>query len=698
VQSAYLGSTLVYSASTTTTSTTTTTTSTTSTTTTTANPIPSGAFAFYDFGNATSYPGSGSSVFDLSGNSRTATLRNTPTYSSTNGGIMQFQQASSQYMDYQGYMMNDITTIVIWKNTDATFQKYSGYPTDRSNYGLVWTNDVGSAPQNKQFVPILFNNTGGGTTYSSTYIGPADIQTFHQYSVTVKSNSSISTTAKTYLDDGTTTFSQTANQNRTGTPSTTDRTIYLNRDTAVGDRYGNGYMMAYLHYNRELSASEIASIYSYFAGRFTTTTTTTTAAPTTTTTAAPTTTTTTTAAPTTTTTTAASTTTTTAFAPQYFNVRECGTSNPTTALGIVSSIPLSVGMAVRPRTLNGDIIPEYGTFCYELISTTTSGLIVGQAAPAASCAQSVCTTTTTTAAPTTTTTTTAATTTTTTAGTTTTTTAGISPITASLDGAVAGTFTSGGFTWNYLDLYSAGGSTLNKTLNVTSGYQTDVKLLLIGGGGGGAYSSGGGSYGNGGAGGAGQVVYADAITLSSGSYAITVAAGGAGGDYTARTQGSNGGTSTALGYTANGGGGGGGASPNGNGRSVSGGSGGGAGESGTGGSGTYNGGSNSGATGGGGGGGASANGTNGGAGIGGAGLTFNLTGTDIEVGGGGNGGTSAVGGGNAGSYGGGRGSRSGQSAQNGTNATGGGAGGGSTGGSSTGSGGSGRFILAWKSI
>jgi len=331
-------------------------------------------------------------------------------------------------------------------------------------------------------------------------------------------------------------------------------------------------------------------------------------------------------------------------------------------------------------------------------TSTTSTTSTTTAAPTTTTTTPAPTSTTTTLAPTTTTTSTTSTTSTTTiAPTTTTTTLAESCISASLNGALSGSFVSGGFAWNYLDFYSSVGNAITETLSITSGYTQQAKLLLIGGGGGGAYSQGGGSYGNGGAGGAGQVVYVDTLTISSGSYNIVVNAGGGGGDYSARTQGINGYASTALGYTANGGGGGGGAFPTNAGRSVTGGSGGGGGAGGAGGTGTFNGGSNAGGTGGGGGGGASANGTNGPSGIGGAGLTFNLTGTSIDVGGGGNGGNSGASGGNSGAYGGGRGTRSSQTATDGVDGTGGGAGGGSNGGAATARGGSGRFILVWKS-
>lgn len=113
---------------------------------------------------------------------------------------------------------------------------------------------------------------------------------------------------------------------------------------------------------------------------------------------------------TTTTTAAPTTTTTTLYTPLYWNVRKCGTSDPTTQLAIQHNPiapPLLVGYAIRPTQWGvtpAIALPGYENACYELISTATSGILCGIRAPAASCAQSVCTnlpttTTTTTAAP-----------------------------------------------------------------------------------------------------------------------------------------------------------------------------------------------------------------------------------------------------------------------------------------------------------
>jgi hypothetical protein len=233
------------------------------------NYVTSGAQVIYDFGNTASYPGSGTSVFDVSGNSGpTATLRNSPTFSSSNGGIMQFAQASSQYWDFTGTVSSSATFMYIWKNTNSTNQFYYGYPSARRAYGIVLTMDIGSAPFNKQMAAIPISSTNSGNTYAGAYVGPADITIFHGYTCVVNSISTTSTTVTNYIDDGSTlSATENKNFNRVGGPSTSG-TIYLNRDEAAGGRYANGACMAYLQYDRTLSQAEVAQNYAVFSSRF----------------------------------------------------------------------------------------------------------------------------------------------------------------------------------------------------------------------------------------------------------------------------------------------------------------------------------------------------------------------------------------------------------------------------------------------
>jgi hypothetical protein len=253
-------STTTTSTTTTTAGPTTTTTSTTSTTTTAAPSVPTGSYAYYDFGNVSSYPGSGSIVFDLSGNNNSGSLINSPTFSSTYGGELRLNNASSQRIDYSATFTPDTTTVVIWKNVDSTFSKDTGLPTLRGNNGFMAAFLGGT----NYFTPILFNNSGGGSTYFSATVTPSDITQWHQYGQVV-TYSSPNTTATNYLDGNASSATETKNFDRSGTGT---GTAYIGFDNAVSDRYANGYIMAYLHYNRALTTSELNSIYSFFSSRF----------------------------------------------------------------------------------------------------------------------------------------------------------------------------------------------------------------------------------------------------------------------------------------------------------------------------------------------------------------------------------------------------------------------------------------------
>ena len=263
-------------------------------------------------------------------------------------------------------------------------------------------------------------------------------------------------------------------------------------------------------------------------------------------------------------------------------------------------------------------------------------------------------------------------------------------IEAYMDGSTSGSFVSGSDTWNYISWFHTESTNQNNTLQVLSGTTTDAKLLLIGGGGAGGWDDNV-SADAGGGGGAGQVRYINNVSVSSGSYSITVGKGGlAPLQVDAGDQGGDGGNSSALGYTSGYGAGGGGTFPNNAGRNAAGGSGGGSAESGTIGTGTQSNGGSSNANASGGGGGATGNGSNGGSngGNGGPGITFNgIIGTALSVGGGGGGGSSTGTDGTATSGGG----NAGNAATDGT----GGGGGGATF-NNPGDGGSGRFILTYK--
>lgn len=76
--------------------------------------------AYYDAGNASSYPGSGSALYDLSGNSRTATLVGSGlAYSGSNGGVFSKDTTIASYIEVPtsvatGMNGGDTATIQQW--------------------------------------------------------------------------------------------------------------------------------------------------------------------------------------------------------------------------------------------------------------------------------------------------------------------------------------------------------------------------------------------------------------------------------------------------------------------------------------------------------------------------------------------------------------------------------------------------------
>jgi hypothetical protein len=59
--------------------------------------VTNNLLVYLDSGDPASYPGTGNTWYDLQGASNDATLINSPTFSASSGGILQFDDASSQY-------------------------------------------------------------------------------------------------------------------------------------------------------------------------------------------------------------------------------------------------------------------------------------------------------------------------------------------------------------------------------------------------------------------------------------------------------------------------------------------------------------------------------------------------------------------------------------------------------------------------
>jgi hypothetical protein len=236
---------------------------TTTTTTTAGASLVSGYKVLFDFGNPSSYSGTGTGVANLGsgGSAMNGSLVNSPVWTSANGGTVTLEKASSQYIQFDTAISASFTTMAIIKHdgsgtswgTSAT--DYNGFPNIRGDNGIIITGNIDG---NTQTLAIIWSG-GGASVPSGNFIYPSDISIYHSYAYTSNGTND----HNMYLDNGT-----AANSNASlsrGDSGTI--TSYIGRD-APNNGYLNGKVMAYLQYDRVLTSAEIAQNYAFFSPRF----------------------------------------------------------------------------------------------------------------------------------------------------------------------------------------------------------------------------------------------------------------------------------------------------------------------------------------------------------------------------------------------------------------------------------------------
>jgi len=153
-----------------------------------------------DAGNSKSYPGSGTTWTDLSGNGSTGTLQNGPTYSSLNGGSIVFDGSN----DYVSFVDN-------FGNPQQFSFEFWAYPTElnidgNNNYRRIFvpagasSNDVNSILL-EQNGNLAFRVPGGstgniqGSGYSSTNQWGHGVCTYDQSNKKIYFNGDLKTTS-----------------------------------------------------------------------------------------------------------------------------------------------------------------------------------------------------------------------------------------------------------------------------------------------------------------------------------------------------------------------------------------------------------------------------------------------------------------------------------------------------------------------
>lgn len=222
--------------------------------------VTDGLVLCLDAANKKSYPGSGTSWYDLSGNMKNGSLVSTFTFSSNNQGALNFSSSSSTHVRVGPVTSSCSTSITycLWFNTKSL----------SSSQTLLWDDDAQSGGD--AWININTNGTiqtnrdsdGFGVMVSKT-----TITTNTWYNLTFVANSTSPNKILYFngVSDNTNSVLIATRSNRSYV------TLGANFDGGTypgGANYFNGYMSHVSIYNRALSAEEISQNFNALRGRY----------------------------------------------------------------------------------------------------------------------------------------------------------------------------------------------------------------------------------------------------------------------------------------------------------------------------------------------------------------------------------------------------------------------------------------------
>ena len=225
------------------------------------NIITRGLVLHLDASALESYPGSGTSWYDISGNGYNATLNNSVGYSSNSGGMLTFNGSTQvATVNVNSFVRN---------NTTYTFSSFFYLTTSDGGAPFCMMTTPNDTNNNDGFWQHLnlgnwlwrtedsSGENGGNAESPSTFVGG----TYYHIAVVVKTNQLLFYRNGTLLSTISTTFSW-ANVR-------SDNTAYL----FIGKGYEDGYYLTgnignFQLYNRQLSDAEILQNYNIQKSRF----------------------------------------------------------------------------------------------------------------------------------------------------------------------------------------------------------------------------------------------------------------------------------------------------------------------------------------------------------------------------------------------------------------------------------------------
>ena len=211
-----------------------------------------------DAGNPKSYPGSGTTWTDLSGNSNTGTLTNGPTYNSANGGAIVFDGTDDYVNCGSPSILNSFSsgvTCCAWIKSSST-NIYSGIIQKWYQSGFQGGYQMYISTGN-----VVNFSIGDNLSAYSGIVGTTNvINGIWHYCVGTYDLSTIKVYVDTSLNGSFASSRSVVNSNNS--------TLYVGQDDFSPSRRFNGNIAQASVYNRALSAAEIQQNFNALRGRF----------------------------------------------------------------------------------------------------------------------------------------------------------------------------------------------------------------------------------------------------------------------------------------------------------------------------------------------------------------------------------------------------------------------------------------------
>jgi len=219
--------------------------------------VDNGLILFLDASNYASYPTTGTTWYDISGNGYNGTLTNGPTYSTNNGGCLIFD-GTNDYIK--------LTSTPLWQNIrNITYSLWFKTSISSTRQGLISTHEnTGGPNQDSVEIEIQADNTSfvgfrstNGTFYLAAYSSPISINTWYNLTAVLTGDSIVY-----YLNGSQVASASWPNTNVMNAPS--GALLLAN----YGSLFLNGSIGNMMAYGRALTATEILQNFTAFRGRF----------------------------------------------------------------------------------------------------------------------------------------------------------------------------------------------------------------------------------------------------------------------------------------------------------------------------------------------------------------------------------------------------------------------------------------------